>query len=183
MTDDERVELYAETIWNASRADEGTISATGAKHVARAVLAVRDAEVERLRADLGRHQEQIETYYAASQEWLRVEAENRDLRARLTAVEALAEEWSKTPQPPDEEYEGTTEGHWAFGEWLATTSNARAIRAALASVPAMDAGDREPANEAVRAAEPRSGQPQGDGTSGGFEAVTEAHSDASEVQP
>lgn len=27
----------AETIWNASRADEGTISATGANHVAKAV--------------------------------------------------------------------------------------------------------------------------------------------------
>lgn len=107
-------EKYAEAIVRARNANASMYGWQFA--AADAVLAIRDAELERL-------------------------------RARLAAVEALAEEWSKTPQPPDEEYEGTTEGHWAFGEWLATTSNARAIRAALASVPAVDAGDREPASE------------------------------------
>jgi hypothetical protein len=36
---------YGEAIWTASRDDEGTISATGANIVARAAMAVADAEV------------------------------------------------------------------------------------------------------------------------------------------
>lgn len=34
----ESVEALAEAIWNASRADEGTISATGANHVAATLI-------------------------------------------------------------------------------------------------------------------------------------------------
>ena len=40
---------YAKAIWEASRADEGTISATGANIVARAVMAVADDEQAVLR--------------------------------------------------------------------------------------------------------------------------------------
>lgn len=39
----ETAEALAELIWNTSRADEGTISATGAKHVAAALLDAIDA--------------------------------------------------------------------------------------------------------------------------------------------
>ena len=42
----DRLHVYASTIWEASRADEGTISATGAQHVARAVIALSDAELD-----------------------------------------------------------------------------------------------------------------------------------------
>lgn len=39
MTTNDDVEALACVIWEASRADEGTISATGARHVAEAILA------------------------------------------------------------------------------------------------------------------------------------------------
>ena len=45
---DARVARYGAAIWDASRHDEGTISWTGANVVARAVIAVADAEVRRL---------------------------------------------------------------------------------------------------------------------------------------
>lgn len=41
---EERLDRYGEAIWNASRADEGTISATGAKVVAKVVLPLVDEE-------------------------------------------------------------------------------------------------------------------------------------------
>jgi hypothetical protein len=44
-----RVARYAEAIWKTSRADEGTISATGANIVARAVIRIADDETARLR--------------------------------------------------------------------------------------------------------------------------------------
>lgn len=44
------VETLAEVIWTASRADESTISATGANHVARAVLASDWLAAERAKA-------------------------------------------------------------------------------------------------------------------------------------
>jgi hypothetical protein len=46
-------------------------------------------------------------------------------------VEALADEWAQHPEPPGEDYEGTQEGHWAFGEHLATRQHARDLRAVL----------------------------------------------------
>lgn len=50
------------------------------------------------------------------------------------------------------------------------------LDAAMASAPAVDAGD--PTTEATHAAEPRSGAPEGDGTSGESQALRSAHSDA-----
>lgn len=52
--------------------------------------------------------------------------------AALARVRALADEWERAPEPPDEEYEGTREGGIEFGEWLGTTSCGRDLRAALA---------------------------------------------------
>lgn len=50
----DREALYGNAIWTASRNDEGTISVTGANVVARAVLAVADAEQAELRAEIER---------------------------------------------------------------------------------------------------------------------------------
>ena len=49
---DERLAKYGNAIWTASRNDEGTISATGANIVARAVIAVADDEMAALRDEL-----------------------------------------------------------------------------------------------------------------------------------
>jgi len=54
MSEHERKKRYGKAIWEASRADEGTISATGADHVASAVMVVADEEQETLRR--GGHQ-------------------------------------------------------------------------------------------------------------------------------
>lgn len=45
MSGEALVERLAEAIWTTSRADEGTISATGAKIVARALLPVVEREI------------------------------------------------------------------------------------------------------------------------------------------
>jgi len=56
-SNDERVQRYGRAIWEASRADEGTISYIGANHVARAVMAVADAEQAELRAELAEEEQ------------------------------------------------------------------------------------------------------------------------------
>jgi len=52
MSDQQRVQRYGKAIWETSRADESTISVTGADIVARAVMAVADAEQAELQAEL-----------------------------------------------------------------------------------------------------------------------------------
>lgn len=50
--DGERLHRYAEAIWTASQNDEGTISATGAQVVARAVMSMANGEQQQLRANV-----------------------------------------------------------------------------------------------------------------------------------
>lgn len=75
-------ESLAEVIWETSRADEGTISATGANIVADAVLAVVQREVEGLRAELAERLD-AETHQ-------RMLGELADLRRELAALRAAA---------------------------------------------------------------------------------------------
>ena len=51
-----REDVYGEAIWNTSRADESTISVTGARIVARAAMAVADREQAELRREVARLQ-------------------------------------------------------------------------------------------------------------------------------
>ena len=57
--DEARVRRYGRTIWETSRADESTISATGADIVARAVIAVDCEEHDELRAELADARERL----------------------------------------------------------------------------------------------------------------------------
>ena len=115
---DERVARYGAAIWDASRHDEGTISWAGANVVARAVIAVADAEARDRTApasepyDAGAVNESYEDGYdqghadahadgAAPDRLCKAlaraeaaEAEVGTLRARLAAVEALADQWA-----------------------------------------------------------------------------------------
>lgn len=213
--------------------------------MADAVLAVRDVEVERLRAQVAAAELDV-SRYKTQRDGYRLD--NRRLRVRLAAVKrAVApfrfendfvdvpwSAWSTTAADGARSSGATYVKGCSCGRQVCPTLQA------LASVPAVDAGDREPASEthigrsfeghpleddcpcpkaacglvihemvdpdcpqhaltacktirqshsasvcpaseAVRATGPRTGRPDGDGTSGGFEAVTEAHGDASEV--
>ena len=59
VSDADREANYGEIIWNASRRDEGTISFIGANHVARAVMALADAEIEAKTASLRAENERL----------------------------------------------------------------------------------------------------------------------------
>ena len=61
MSDDARLRRYGRTIWETSRNDESTISATGANIVARAVIAVADQEQAELRAELEKYKRGAQT--------------------------------------------------------------------------------------------------------------------------
>ena len=61
MNDDARLRRYGRTIWETSRNDESTISATGANIVARAVITVADQEQAELRAELEKYKRGAQT--------------------------------------------------------------------------------------------------------------------------
>jgi hypothetical protein len=95
-TNEARARRYGRTIWETSRADESTISATGADIVARAVIAVADEEQAELRAEVER----------LTRECLDREATETDARERLrrceerlAAMEALRQQWIHDSDP------------------------------------------------------------------------------------
>ena len=123
---DARVARYGAAIWDASRHDEGTISWTGANVVARAVIAVADAEVRRLTS----HADGLSANlggdliaWAARAE--AAEAEVVTLRARLAAVEALADQWADRKRS-----DGMSGNAWIG---LTLSGMAADLRAALAT--------------------------------------------------
>lgn len=66
------------------------------------------------------------------QEAERRKGAEKALQALRDGITALADRWEALPQPPDEDYDGTTEGHIAYGEWSALRFDAqRALRALL----------------------------------------------------
>lgn len=130
----------ARVVWEASRADEGTISATGADVVAAALLErVVGPELDRLRAEVDRQARLLDSAYRFGDErgsdLLALSAERDDLRARLAKVEALADEWAAWSCRSEEGHEDS--------DVQCVSCLSADLRAALASVPEPSDSDED----------------------------------------
>ncbi len=128
---------YAITKWHMEGASMVADEKQDVTDDVEAILTARTADLTRelaeAKAEIERYSDLEEAHGRAILDL----ADADDAHAGLvTAMERLAAEWAATPEPPSEEYEGTQEGQWAFGEWLATTDNARSLRTALADAEA-----------------------------------------------
>jgi hypothetical protein len=105
------------------------------------VLAEKDAEVERLAESLSAAELDVSRYKTQRDGY---RADNRVLRTRLAAVEALH-------HPITYKHSGRTVCGWCDRQMGATDEWPCPTAKALASAPAVDAGDREPASGVFRA--------------------------------